>query len=812
MSKALAGALLSLASCAATLDPLDAAGAAEPVGSAYAEDWDDIPDRPWPGRAWYANRLQDWRVRDGRLECVSSAANVRGRSARLLTHDLARGFRVRLAPVDAGPLAEDALAGLLIGAGEEGDDPRRAALVQQVPAPGGGLLAAVEADGRLVLRDFSTPLERSGTWTLPGGVDFRELPLLAASEDRVDWSAGPVELSLTAGPGVSLRAESADGSVALLTHGDATLGASLARRGISLFSAGGAVDSDAGFAFDDLAGGARRADAQERAFGPVLGVLYTVHAERDGSRTLRLNVQLPLLASPDQARVRLVLEDGQTWGDRNPLPDSWTVAFALGDIGTGARRFRVETDLALAGGGVESHVYTGRVRAEPSVDAPMTVGTLSCVKNQVGPVQWNARGLWFPHEDLARSVELQDPDLLFFAGDQIYEGDITGPDRRSIEHSIADYHTKWQRFLWSFGDLTRERPTITVPDDHDVFHGNLWGAGGVRAEARDGLRDQDAGGYKMPVRFVNAVHATLTSHLPPPRVPERLPSGITTYTTRLCWGGLDCAILADRMWKDSPSVAATAGDYKNGWPQAEGYDPRSEELADAQLLGPEQEAFLAQWADERRSDAPFKLALSQSPFACLHTLPDSSKSDAVVGRLVPPAPGGYPPDDQPVSDADSNGWPRVGRDRAVRLLARAGALHLAGDQHLGTVAWYGLDDFRDGTLVFTNPAMANTWPRRWMPAAEGANRRPTAPRYTGDFIDGFGNRVSVLAAANPQANGREPLLLCSRAPGFGILRFSPQRAGASLEAWPRWADSTDPAWIFPGWPLEVDGRGRPAVR
>ena len=64
---------------------------------------------------------------------------------------------------------------------------------------------------------------------------------------------------------------------------------------------------------------------------------------------------------------------------------------------------------------------------------------------------------------------------------------------------MLDYHDKWQRWCWAFRGLTRERPCITIPDDHDVYHGNVWGAGG-RAAKRP-----DDGGYIMPPEFVNMV-------------------------------------------------------------------------------------------------------------------------------------------------------------------------------------------------------------------------------------------------------------------------------------------------------------------
>ncbi|MCA9001883.1 MAG: hypothetical protein KDB61_08165, partial [Planctomycetes bacterium] len=144
-------------------------------------------------------------------------------------------------------------------------------------------------------------------------------------------------------------------------------------------------------------------------------------------------------------------------------------------------------------------------------------------------------------------------------------------------------------------------------------------------------------------------------------------------------------------------------------------------------------------------------------------------------------------------------------------LAQAKALHLCGDQHFGTVCWYGQDDWRTGTVAFTSPAMGNTWPRRWMPLEPGANRpldadgNLAAPRYTGDYFDGFGNRITMLAVANPEENGREPVLQMNRAPGFGLVRFQPGRKRMALEAWPTWEDGD----MYPGWPMYVSAHGRP---
>jgi len=207
-----------------------------------------------------------------------------------------------------------------------------------------------------------------------------------------------------------------------------------------------------------------------------------------------------------------------------------------------------------------------------------------------------------------------------------------------------------------------------------------------------------------------------------------------------------------------------------------------------------------------------KVVLSQTLFANVATLPRPARSDAGVLSMKIPPPGVYPATDVRVADCDSNSWPPSGRNRALRAMRKAFALHIAGDQHLGSTVRYGVDDWGDAGYAMCVPSIANTFPRRWYPGVKGKNRHPGAPRNTGEFLDGFGNRVTVHAVSNPVISGREPAGLHDRAPGYGIARLHRKTREISLECWPRWADpSAAGAAPYPGWPVrfrQVDNYGR----
>ncbi|MCH2112937.1 MAG: alkaline phosphatase D family protein, partial [Planctomycetes bacterium] len=713
---------------------------------------------------------------------------------------------VQCEPLEQGPLHPQAVTGFLFGMGDPTIDYRATALVQQVPAEGGGYLASVDAQGVLSIRDFSQSKGKAGYWALNGNVNFSNLPLIASSTQIIPKDAWPLRIEIAwihdESKTLRIRAihqetEVARAETRALTFDDAA-------GGVSLFSAHGPMGSKLGFGFSEfrMRGGTTYED---RAFGPVMGVLYTAFSDAPNQKTLRVTVQLPVTGDAQRPQATLVLgkEEKIHIPGTHSSDGSYTVRFQKSDW-SGATTIPYEI---LLDGEISK---TGVIRREPAPNEPIVLGLASCVKNQYGPIHWNKNGLWFPHADLTERFAAQDPDILTFVGDQIYEGDLTGPDNRSPQIQLYDYHTKWQRWLWAFGDLAKDRPTVTLPDDHDVFHGNLWGSGGIKAKPLKGMSAQDSGGYKMDAAFVNAVHGTQVSHLPPSKITPVVGQGITTWSTTFRWGQLDFCVLSDRMFKSSPSAVVHEGGFKNGWSQAEGYDPVEADVPDAVLLGVEQEALLKEWAKQPKPDDGWmKILLSGSPFACLHTLPASAKSDAVVTGLKVPEPGAYPPDDRPVADGDSNGWPQTPRNRAVRALQDAGALHLAGDQHLATLSWYAIDKHRDGTVAFTGPALANTFPRRWMPQSGGANRKKGEPYYTGDFLDGFGNKITMLAAANPVAAGIEPSRLMNVVPGYGIVRFDPRTKSVDLEAWPRWADPKDRSQMFPGWPYSLNQDARP---
>jgi hypothetical protein len=124
---------------------------------------------------------------------------------------------------------------------------------------------------------------------------------------------------------------------------------------------------------------------------------------------------------------------------------------------------------------------------------------------------------------------------------------------------------------------------------------------------------------------------------------------------------------------------------------------------------------------------------------------------------------------------------------------------------LGSTCHYGVDEFRDGVYSVCTPAISNTYPRRWWPPQPGKNALPGKPN-TGDHLDAFGNRMTVLAVANP-AKYPGPWLegLRYRVTGYTILKCNRATRKTTVSMWPRWIDPSQPgAKPYDGWPITLD--------
>ncbi len=755
--------------------------------SEFQSAWSAEASRPWVGRDYWANPLQDWHIRNGLLECHVAGGD---RNVFLLTREIgARPGDIDMSVTlgrlagDTGPLGEG-FVGFRVGIRGAFDDYRDSAV------RGTGLNVGVAGDGRLFIGTLEEDAPRVSS------LDRRLVLHL-----RVEPAGGVYRLTLTAthegGADVSLAqgdvpSEWLTGGLALVCSSGEVWNTPTAPEMLAGFGERRGTARGGAFRFwfhDWRVAGSKIDDHPERAFGPILFALHTL-----SRGVLKLTAQMAPIDEPS-AVASLDIEEGLgQWRSvaTSPVdPLARTATFRVVDWDD-SRDVRYRVLLSHQG---ESHTWAGTIRREPKTKPLLTVAAFTG-NNDLG----------FPHADVVRNVWHFEPDLLVFTGDNIYERVADyGIERAPLAAATLDYLRKWFLFGWEYRDLLRHIPAICLADDHDVYQGNIWGAGGRHA-TEYGKPGQDQGGFTMPAAWVNMVQRTQTSHMPDPPDPTPVEQGIGVYYSDLLYGGLSVAIIEDRKWKSAPAVQLPSAKIVNGWAQNPEYDAvREGDAPDAQLLGPRQEQFLEDWTADWSGGTWMKLVASQTIFANVATLPPPADTDDVTPRLRVMKPGEYAAGEVPVADHDSNGWPQTPRNRALRAMRKGLAVHVAGDQHLGSTIQYGIDDWNDASWALCVPSVANVWPRRWYPSEPGANRAPGAPRYTGEFLDGFGNRMTVHAVSNPVESGVDPRALFDRAPGYGMVTFDRATRRITFANWPRWVDAAAAgAEPYPGWPITIE--------
>ena len=500
--------------------------------------------------------------------------------------------------------------------------------------------------------------------------------------------------------------------------------------------------------------------------------LYTVH-----NNTLKMTAQLyPLDAGVDRVVKLQIDREGQwktiaatkvseqSYGWPQEDKKRWTAHFRLEDWDdTQNYLYR----LVAAGG---KATYEGTIRKDPVEKEEIVIAAFTGNGNHDRRLK----------PDIIRNIKAQDPDLLFFSGDQSYD---------------HKYHQQaWLLFGQQFGDIIKDRPTICIPDDHDIGQGNVWGESGIKAASPAG----DDGGYYYSPQYVNSVQNAQTSHMPDPYDPTPVKRGIGVYYTSLKIGKVGFAIIEDRKFKTGPKGLVPQMGPRADHITDPNYDPKKVDLPEGKILGDRQLKFMDEWGQNWQG-VSMKAVLSQTIFA--NAAHRHGKYDYTL-----------------VADMDSNGWPQSARDKAIMAIRKFFGLHIAGDQHLATVIHHGVNRFRDAGYSVCVPSIVNYYNRWWTPKNAPDGEPVQGPLDgLGDYYDGFHNKITMHAYANPSEERKNKWggEWGERAAGYGLVRFNTDTRDIRIECWPRGIDvSNEDAEQYKGWPVtinQMDNYGREAI-
>ena len=758
------------------------------------DTWSTTPDRVWLGGEYWANPMEDWCVKEGAAECLSSGGN---RSVHALTQQMTapeKGFSlsVRIQPVVSDNMRKPiqipspSSAGFRVGIQSDIDDYRSACFVQK------GIDAGILGQS-LILAGQKMPLSQCDTscetlmLVLSGSiastpVEYR-LKRNAAQGTTTDQL--PIKLSLSAYSVSDNR---------LLATLETVIGAAILKGNVALVSNFHLPATDQTVAHDAAMLRYRFYDWQrsgdafttypERHFGPILWSMYSLSDTRSADGfVMKMSAFTGPMGQEDSQEILFQTKSKTGWQTQSIATldtDAWVATFRIPNWDAKRKfEYRLVYSEKQRSGAKAPYYYEGIVQANPS-HGTLKMAALTCQNDYA-----------FPYAPVAINVEKLKPDIVFFSGDQIYESHGGyGVIREPSERALLNYLRKFYQFGWAFRDVMRNQPTLCLPDDHDVLQGNLWGEGGLEMEgANCDPGASTLSGYVEPVRVINAVHRTTLAHHPDAYDPTPMARGISVYFGDMVYGDVSFAILADRQWKSGPERLGIKVGHtgKNETPTMinAAFNP-----AGLELLGKKQESFLEKWSQDWRGHT-LKAVLSQTVFAGVAT--------------HQPTPRRYLK-----YDFDSSGWPASARDRAIDAMRESKALHICGDTHLGSLTQYGVRQQRDANWAYCTPAIAAGWPRWWAPdnvPLPYSNRPKHNLPNTGEYNDAFGNKIFVYAVANPiEATAKNRYQKAhQKGSGFGVVTFDTNERTYTLEAYRFLIDITNGGTKnqFPGWPVTI---------
>ncbi len=713
----------------------------------FKHNFRDVNDRIWIGNSFWSVPMEDWEIKNKRLEFSGTMQNAR---LHLLTHVLKKEEGIFSLKAELGLLekrGDSGSVGFSVGIKDD-TDPES---IKAACYYGEGVSAGISMGGTLFIADKEVQI--------PSDFDYQKFGLQLKVSSKGDKS----EFTFSATDQKGQKAEityshsgQLDGLIALENNCREKNGSTFWWKSLS---------------FE----GDKVGHVPENNFGPILWAMYTLSRE-----TLKMTAQLPPIGTKDSQKVELQLKKNGKWKKEaaNEIdPVSFTAIFKIPDWDANVD---VPYRLTYSVDG-KSHDYEGIVRKEPS-DRSLRFGGLTCQ-------HWQG----YPYRPLVENLEKSDPDILYFSGDQLYEGNGGYPIKRQPEDSaILNYLGKWYMFGWAFGNIMRDRPTICTPDDHDVYQGNLWGEGGEAISFEEWETAADAkGGFVQTPGMVNVVNRTQCGHQPDVKGREILPSGMTTWYCHLVYGRISFAIVSDRAFKSGPEMIRSGeGRIDHITERLEPHELESDELT---FMGQTQLDFLRDWTTDWKG-ADMKVMLSQTLFANVGTHHGDEKQFLF-------------------GDMDSGGWPKSQRDKVLKIIRKACVFHINGDQHLPFMVQYSVDEPRDGGWTFCTPAISTGYPRWGQPDSVNSpffDRPEHNLPNTGCYRDVFGNYNYIYAVGNPEDDFQKEqnrYVKCQKkSSGFGIVTFDQKERSIKMEAFRFLADmDTDSEESrFPGWPLTID--------
>ncbi|MFP6618725.1 MAG: twin-arginine translocation pathway signal, partial [Pirellulaceae bacterium] len=316
------------------------------IDSKRIEQWDRTHDRVWIGGEFWSNPMEDWRVRDGWIQCQTTAGNRSIHSVTRQLTDSKAAFVMSVELSQSAAIKNDGGAGFRIGVRSDLNEYRSNCFAKN------GVNAGVVGKN-LVLGKSTKPLaakpDRSHViLTLAGSPQGNNCVLVLTARDASnDMELGRVQQSVPQ--------DRVLGNIALVSQYEG-----FQRR----------VPTP-GYRFRNWrVGGAAITHEPKQTFGPLLWTMYSLSDSRGKEGfVLKLTALTGPLGNDDNQEVELQVKRQNDWvslGKARLDPEAWTATFRIANWDeTKATSYRVIYEQSFKEGDSIADRWQGTIRSNP---------------------------------------------------------------------------------------------------------------------------------------------------------------------------------------------------------------------------------------------------------------------------------------------------------------------------------------------------------------------------------------------------------------------------------------------------------------
>lgn len=503
----------------------------------YLSQWHQLPDMVWTGADFWANQLQDWEIKEGRLRCRHTAPK---RNIQLLTHPLKNDGNFLQSSIqlkmNSRNSKNEGVAGFYWGIMADSNDYRN------ICAHGNGIVAGVNQDGYLIFDDLIS-YNQIEPDMLSEGVDLKLFLNHGGNQVRAElsvWHRGQPMVTLQHH---DISPDHLAGHIGLV--------ADFKNKDSSRWSAEFAHWELRGDLLDHF---------PDRTYGPVYFAQHTV-----SDHQLHLTAQIAPLY-PDIGRVELYVKtpgsDWQKTEEASIHPQARTASFKIKDWDASQpAEYRLSLPVKRLDDEIIDLPYHGAIPADPSEKDHITIiGLSGCLRSDSF------------HRHLQDSSGLENADIAAFYVDR-WEWDEKSENSFSEEVKILNYLHHWTLFGWAQQEIFKQIPSVIIEAEKStpLFKNDIEKEESDTSEKEKS--NDSASSDTSDQELTEVIHHTQSSHMPGTKITG---NKIPPPWIRWEYGGIDIGILIesrrnseDQTDPDTTEIEKTIGEWTKDWENSE---------------------------------------------------------------------------------------------------------------------------------------------------------------------------------------------------------------------------------------------------